>query len=567
MSLPRPRSLFAPLLALLLVACGGTSSSAIACTEDAECMGGQLCTRGLCREACSPSDACSDSQLSCHPRDGVCVECVTTEDCAGSERCENDACLDGCTDDGECGGGERCDVATRTCMSLGCGGDVDCAGGERCRVATGVCAPICGLDGDCADGEICAVGLCLDAAASCSTGEPNSCPGLAECVDRVCSCPPARACGAACVDRQSDPRHCGACGNECRASDVCRSGCCAPGDRVDLLFVIDGSASMEDEQALLAEQLVHLIRELATGDKDLDGTRDFAPVTDVHAGVVTVDMGSGGFLVEGCSDSSRGDDGLLRSVGDSTISGCVDSYPSFLDFLSFGADPEAFASELSCVARVGIAGCGFEQQLEAPLKALTPASSSLRFAGNTTGHGTGPNELFLRDDSVLAVILVTDEDDCSSADPELYNPRSTRYPGPVNLRCFQHAGALHPVSRYAEGFLALRRDPRRFVFGALVGVPPDLLSDTSDLDHESVLADPRMQERIDPEVPDRLAASCSVPGRGAAFPPRRVVGLARDLDQAGSGTAIVSICGDDYGSVFDGIFPRLADPAGEPVCP
>lgn len=555
------------LLFLLIAACGGSSDGDVACATDVDCAGGQLCTRGLCREACSAADPCSDARLLCHPADGVCVACVLDGDCDDSQRCEENVCVDGCSDDSACGGGQRCEVATRTCVSLGCGGDMDCAGGEGCRVATGECAPICVFDGTCAVGEVCAAGLCLAAEASCSEGDPTACGGLADCVDRVCICPPARDCGGLCVDRQSDGRHCGVCGNECDLSQVCTGGCCVPGEnRVDLLFVVDGSGSMEQEQVSLADQLPRLLRVLTSGDTDLDGIQDFEPVTDLHAGVVTVDMGTGGFAVDGCSEPARGDDGVLRATGNAGISGCDESYPSFLDFTLIG-DDALFARSLSCVARVGTDGCGFEQQLESSLKALTPAASTLLFSGGTTGHGTGLNDGFLREDSLLAIVLLTDEDDCSSSDPELFNPGSTRYPGAVNLRCFQHAGALHPISRYVNGFLELRRDPRRLVFATIVGVPPDLVPESTDVDYEAILNDPRMQERPDPATPDRLTASCSVPGRGVAFPPRRIVSVARDLERAGAGATVVSICSEDYSSAFDAILPRLTSSSAGPECP
>ncbi len=45
--------------------------------------------------------------------------------------------------------------------------------------------------------------------------------------DAPCAAP-LFACGAACVDRQTDPRNCGACGNTCTAGGTCRNGSCLP---------------------------------------------------------------------------------------------------------------------------------------------------------------------------------------------------------------------------------------------------------------------------------------------------------------------------------------------------
>lgn len=67
--------------------------------------------------------------------------------------------------------------------------------------------------------------------------------------------------------------------------------------KVDLLFVIDNSNSMEDEEAALARELPTLIRILATGDFDPadglpwgDDPDDFDPIEDLQVGVVTSDM-------------------------------------------------------------------------------------------------------------------------------------------------------------------------------------------------------------------------------------------------------------------------------------
>src|SRR5689334_22770944 len=62
---------------------------------------------------------------------------------------------------------------------------------------------------------------------------------------------------------------------------------------VDVLFVIDDSGSMSEEQAALAAQFPRMVRILATGDVDEDGTPDFQPVTDLHVGVVTTNLGTG----------------------------------------------------------------------------------------------------------------------------------------------------------------------------------------------------------------------------------------------------------------------------------
>ena len=336
-----------------------------------------------------------------------------------------------------------------------------------------------------------------------------------------------------------------------------RGQCVRPAG-VDLLFAVDNSNSMTEEQASLAAELPALVRSLiAPPDADGDGVEDWLPVTDLHVGVITVDMGTGGFTVPTCARSDFGDDGVLRTEGRTDIAGCMATYPSFLGFDPRGDSPDAFARDVGCVAQAGTGGCGFEQQLEAVLKALSPSAPTSytgasyvapEFFGATTGHGDGNNDGFVRDDTLLAVVIVTDEEDCSVADTELFDPSSPRYGATdLNLRCFAHASeALHPIERYVTGFASLRaRRPDLLAFGLIVGVPVDLtLTSPTDADFAAVLADPRMQEQVDPAMPSRLLPSCNVAGRGVAFPPRRMVEVARRL--TGHRTTVQSICQEDF---------------------
>jgi hypothetical protein len=319
------------------------------------------------------------------------------------------------------------------------------------------------------------------------------------------------------------------------------------GISLDLLFQVDTSNSMTEEQASLAEQLPRLVRAFATGDIDGDGTEEFPPVADLHLGVITPDLGTGGFTVPTCEPFALGDDGILRTQGNTSISGCMATYPTFLTFDpdSPTMDPDVFAGDARCVAVAGTGGCGFEQQLDAALKAITPSTSPIAFVSGTTGHGDGANAGFLRPDSMLVVVLLTDENDCSAADPEIFNPSSAVYTGDLNLRCFMYPGALHPIRRYVDGLLALRSDPNRLLFGVIAGVPDDLVGTSTVPDFDAILSDPRMTERVDPGSPTaRLMTSCNVPGRGVAFPPRRMVETARDLEARGAATIVHSICRD-----------------------
>ncbi len=354
----------------------------------------------------------------------------------------------------------------------------------------------------------------------------------------------------------------------CTPSDLVARVRVASVDKVDLLFVIDNSGSMTEEQVSLAQQLPHLIQALASGDQDADGIVDFPPVRSLQVGVVTSDMGTGGFGVPTCSEPNFGDDGVLRRTGNTAIGGCPGIFAtSFLTFTPGGSEPPgAFATRVACLAVVGTGGCGFEQPLEATLKAVTSSTQPAvgRFDGtftmDTTGHADGANGGFVRPDSVLVIIEVTDEEDCSALDPELFNPPSTVYAGDLNLRCFEFPEAVQPVGRYVDGLLASRTRPDRLVYAVIAGVPVNAIPPPgAEVDFDAILAHPDMIEQIDPDMMTRIRPSCNVAGRGLAFPPRRLVEVAKGLHESGAAGIVQSICQPDYTSTFDAIIDEIAD--------
>ncbi|MAC29828.1 MAG: hypothetical protein CMH59_25670 [Myxococcales bacterium] len=341
-------------------------------------------------------------------------------------------------------------------------------------------------------------------------------------------------------------------GTACEGADCCRR---ATGE-LDLLLLVDSSNSMAEEQVSLAREIPALVRAFATGDVDGDGTQDFPAVASLQVATITPDMGTGGHLVPTCSEPTFGDDGVLRTEGNTAVAGCRAAYPSFLSFeAESGADAGAFATDVSCVAQVGTNGCGFEQQLEAGLKAVTASTAATTFHAGTAGHADGANAGFLRDDAVLTLVNLTDENDCSAADPALFDVDSPRYVGDLNLRCFEYPEAVHPVSRYVEGLLdAKGGDGSRLVFANIAGIPADLEGAPADV----ILADPRMQERLDPAMPNRLVPSCDAPG-GVAMPPRRLVETGAGLEERGAAVVDASLCREGVSDAVGQILARVAD--------
>lgn len=354
--------------------------------------------------------------------------------------------------------------------------------------------------------------------------------------------------------------------------------------KVDLLFVVDNSGSMKEEQESLAREFPKLVRAIATGDRDADGAQDFPPIEDLHLGVVSSDMGLVGIQgIPGCD--GLGDDGIMKNIPNSMLGTCDATYPRFLTYDAANDDADTTANDFACVASLGTDGCGFEQQLESGLKALWPASDpSIAFLGDSmgfgvSGHGDVENAGFLRpgggdDVSVVAVVVVTDEEDCSSLDTRHFTPELYLDPNDpndaallmqdLNLRCFHNPQNLYPVSRYVDGFQRLRQGAEQLVvFAAIAGIPPDLVDAEAlgkvdfgvdaerDAFYAAILADPRMTEAPDPSRPPgegSLTPSCNVPDRGLAYPPRRLTALARDFGENG---IVQSICQDDFGPAVD----------------
>lgn len=359
-----------------------------------------------------------------------------------------------------------------------------------------------------------------------------------------------------------------------------------PTDLLDLLFVIDNSGSMAEEQASLAAEIPDLVAALSTGDHDGDGAREAASFRSIQVGIVTSDMGTGGFTVPSCARSDFGDDGVLRTQGRPDMTGCQLAYPPILRFEPGAREDDAFARDVTCVLNMGTGGCGFEQQLEATLKAVTPRAvqpwTSSRFVPiGTEGaphgldrsffrmsppHGDGANAGFVREGSMLAIVIATDEEDCSAHDPEVFNPSSPWYSATdLNLRCFRHGEeALHPPSRYVHGLLQLRPHPSRLAVLLLAGVPLDLASSPgAPTDWERLISDdervrdPRMVEQIDTAMPNRLVPSCNTVN-GIAFPPVRMTRVARGLDEAGARVAVASICQDSFAGPMQALLSVLS---------
>jgi hypothetical protein len=236
-------------------------------------------------------------------------------------------------------------------------------------------------------------------------------------------------------------------------------------NKVDLLFMIDNSISMGDKQAFLQQAVPSLLSRLivpncvdqsnvpngmqadANGNC-AQGTAEFKPVDDIHIGVVSSSLGgrgkpcSPGSTVNPLDDDKGELVGSLRHSG-TAADGTDINYNTYnnLGFLAWdangrGANPAGQGLSdrnvlntafTKMVAATGEQGCGYESGLEAWYRFLVdpdPPSQIIINGSAQTEAVTNPPDgtvlqqraNFLRPDSLVAIIMISDETDCSIID-------------------------------------------------------------------------------------------------------------------------------------------------------
>jgi len=304
-----------------------------------------------------------------------------------------------------------------------------------------------------------------------------------------------------------------------------------PGERpVDILLVIDNSRTMLEEQERFKVAISAFLNAL------LDPPAGVNP-KDVHIGVITSDMGDGFPESDACS--ALGDDAKLQNDTDSDEAGCTGSFPVFLEYEVEDAPDaskiNAITDMLSCLVLQGQDGCGFEHQLEATLLALTNRAS----AG-------GPNEDFPREDAVLAIVYLSNENDCSSTTRDLFDPDADDELGPLPQRCFNNPELFYDMERYTTGLRSLTSNPRNLLVVSIVGVMVNSVFCEGEGDGlGGCLLQPEMEERLQSGT-NYLYSVCAGPGSPPpieATPGRRFVELAQDLEKQ---AYVWSICQETY---------------------
>jgi hypothetical protein len=315
---------------------------------------------------------------------------------------------------------------------------------------------------------------------------------------------------------------------------------------VDILFVIDDSRSMTDEQKQLGIWSSELFDVLSSSGEP----------PDLHIAVV-----SSGFAIPGLKGCELGGNGNLH------VGGALLRQSRFLRDVAGPSGRErnydgTLTDTFAKMALVGDGGCGFEQ----PFKAARSALSGL----------TPGSEGFLRDDALLLVVFVTDEDDCSATSSELFGyayADACSELGPItSYRCFEHGVKCHDgkgsrafgerdncrpdessryvesVSTFADSLKRVKKHPGQVIVAGIYGKP----------NHVSAIPDERITSYTTPRL-ESVCGPSSKEGSGAT-PAVRMNAL---MAAFGGRASQSSICEDelswamrDVGLVTRGVATR-----------
>ncbi len=325
---------------------------------------------------------------------------------------------------------------------------------------------------------------------------------------------------------------------------------------LDILFVIDNSHSMQQEQDSLAANFPQFIELLQTIEGGLP---------NVHIGVVSTNVGAN-TAIANC-EAPNGDNGNLQVTP--RVMGCTPPGPDPFIIDVENIDPMmpretnytgTLAETFSCIALLGTQGCGFEQPLESMMRAL---------------NNNPNNEGFLRPNAFLAVIFIADEDDCSASNFDIFsnNPADVPALGPLSsYRCFEfgvqctpdsrdqvglrddcvpreNSPYIYSVQRYVDFLKSLKADPGLLIVAAVTGV-----SGSTNLPEPVSVG---TAENGNPA----LVPVCESSGLGKADPSVRLKAF---LDAFPGRNTVTTICQNDLSTALQQVAELLIEVVGNP---
>jgi len=390
---------------------------------------------------------------------------------------------------------------------------------------------------------------------------------------------------------------------------------------VDILFVIDNSGSMGEEQALLSKNFASFINVLEAKDVQ----------ANYRIGITTTDSGNprcpsatykpegGNLVLSSCLDridqnefkfgeddfSSACTDFCTKRDADLMVRGTTTPYDSkelprkWIERIETESNIGGVASNVEafqCYGPQGVAGCGFESHLESMYLALANATSS----ASKNNYG------FLREAAILTIVFITDEADCSftPTDPEKLIFTSNKQfwsdpnlPAPTSALCWNagvectggpgtysecHAqnydttgaittdpkkAVLQPVSKYIDFVKTIEKQKKeidegqKVLISLIAGVPPGYENFEDDIVYEDS-ADATLQNNFG------IGPGCVLEA-GTAVPPVREREFAEAFINPETERNLYSICQQDYSAALKSIADQIRDqikPACMPNC-
>ena len=256
---------------------------------------------------------------------------------------------------------------------------------------------------------------------------------------------------------------------------------------IDILWVIDNSGSMGQEQSSLATNFPRFI-------EVLDGIEGGRP--NLHMAIVSSDVGTGQYPSPGNPGDPNycggdGDNGVFQLGSSDSACPALNDSSRYISDVSDGNGGRItnytgnLQDQFSCMAQLGTGGCGFEQHLESMRRGLM---------------NTSENNGFLRPSAYLAVITIQDEDDGSAKDDKIFDNSDSSFGQYSSFRQFEYGdecddqanirqlGAktnCHPQTGsqyiedpkvYADFLKGLKDDPSKVIVATIAGpATPDVV--------------------------------------------------------------------------------------------
>jgi hypothetical protein len=176
------------------------------------------------------------------------------------------------------------------------------------------------------------------------------------------------------------------------APDVTGSG------NLDLLFLIDDSSEMPVMQNKFVDQvpvMLNVLQSLPMG------------LPNIHVAVISSDMGAPGDSPDKTGCTQAGDQGTFQAqprgtCTDSTLTPGATFISNANGVINYTAS--SIADVVRCILPLGGGGCQFEH----------PLASMVRALGADGAPAPASNAGFLRPDAMLAIVILTNQDDCSA---------------------------------------------------------------------------------------------------------------------------------------------------------